>query len=75
MKSFLKYLPLVIGSVAASSVAYFPPSGLTAKSISECPPLAPHPPPSSAHDLRPDDIKVIAAIGDRYTILDTYRVG
>lgn len=34
--------------------------------ISECPPLSPRSPPESVHDLRPDDIKVIGALGDRY---------
>lgn len=71
----LKYLTLVIGSVAAASVPHFPSSGLTAQSIYECSPLAPHPPPSSVHDLRPDDIKVIAAIGDRYIILYKRIIG
>lgn len=34
--------------------------------ISDCPPLPPREGPSSVHDLRVDDIKVIAAMGDRY---------
>ena len=33
--------------------------------ISMCPALSPRPAPTSAHDLRPDDIKVIGALGDR----------
>lgn len=38
---------------------------LTAKDISECPPIPRHSPPTSVHDLRADDIRVIAALGDR----------
>ena len=41
-------------------------AALTASSISECPQLTPRPGgPAGAHDLRPDDIKVVAAMGDR----------
>ncbi|CAO3679287.1 hypothetical protein G6F70_005299 [Rhizopus microsporus] len=32
-----------------------------------CPALSPRPAPTSAHDLRPDDIKVIGALGDSIT--------
>ena len=45
-------------------------SALTAASIGECPQLAPRAtPPTSPRDLRPDDIKVIGALGDRYYIV------
>lgn len=36
-----------------------------APSIDQCPKLNKRPKPSSVHDLRPDDIEVVAAIGDR----------
>ena len=43
-----------------------PADGTYAKEISECPQLKPRSsPPAGAHDLRPDDIKVIGALGDR----------
>ena len=39
-----------------------------ASSISECPKLPGRTsPPTNPRDLRPDDIKVIAAMGDRYS--------
>lgn len=39
----------------------------TAPSIEECPALGPRATPAtSVSDLRPDDIKVVAALGDRY---------
>lgn len=38
-----------------------------APDINQCPRLAPRErPPTGVNDLRPDDIGVIAAIGDRY---------
>ncbi|GAA5805373.1 hypothetical protein HPULCUR_010889 [Helicostylum pulchrum] len=40
---------------------------LTANHISECPPIPHHSPPKSVHDLRADDIRVIAALGDSVT--------
>jgi hypothetical protein len=33
--------------------------------INECPSLTPRTIPSSVHDLRADDIKVVGALGDR----------
>ena len=43
-----------------------PADGTYVKEISECPQLKPRSsPPAGPHDLRPDDIKVIAALGDR----------
>ena len=37
------------------------------QSISDCPALPPRKsPPKDVTDLRPDDIKVVAALGDRY---------
>jgi hypothetical protein len=33
--------------------------------VKNCPKIASHPPPMNVHDLRADDIKVIAAMGDR----------
>jgi hypothetical protein len=41
---------------------------LTAPDVSLCPPIPPHAPPTNVHDLRADDIKVIAALGDRYDL-------
>ena len=43
-----------------------PVDGTYVKEISECAQLKPRSsPPTGPHDLRPDDIKVIAALGDR----------
>ena len=43
-----------------------PVDGTYVKEISECAQLKPRSsPPAGPHDLRPDDIKVIAALGDR----------
>ncbi|KAI9360091.1 hypothetical protein BD770DRAFT_318778 [Pilaira anomala] len=39
---------------------------LTADDISECPSIDWHRSPKSVHDLKADDIEVIAAMGDRY---------
>lgn len=39
---------------------------LTVDDISECPSIDWHRSPKSVHDLRADDIEVIAAMGDRY---------
>jgi hypothetical protein len=65
MMKFILPLSIIIGSVTSASL--FPQYSMqTAKDISECPPIAPHGPPLGAYDLRADDIKVIAAIGDRY---------
>lgn len=36
-----------------------------ASSINQCPKLNKRPKPSSVHDLRPDDIEIVATIGDR----------
>ncbi|CAG8550561.1 11468_t:CDS:2, partial [Ambispora gerdemannii] len=35
--------------------------------ITQCPPLSPRPTPKSVHDLRPDDIKYVMALGDSIT--------
>ncbi|KAF7723106.1 hypothetical protein EC973_002336 [Apophysomyces ossiformis] len=40
---------------------------VTAFGVQSCPPLPKRDPPTSVHDLRPDDIKVIGAIGDSIT--------
>lgn len=48
------------------SVSYVYSMG--ANDISGCPPLPKRAPPTSVFDLRADDIKVIAALGDRYTL-------
>lgn len=34
--------------------------------VNKCPSLSPRSPPDNVHDLRPDDIKVIGALGDRW---------
>lgn len=39
---------------------------MTVNDIRDCPSIAPHAPPMNVHDLRADDIAVIAALGDRY---------
>ncbi|KAI9252815.1 GDSL lipase/esterase [Phascolomyces articulosus] len=39
-------------------------SALTASSIADCPALPARSGPAGVHDLRPDDIKVVAALGD-----------
>lgn len=44
-------------------------SGGYAQNITDCPWLLPRFPATSVHDLRPDDIKVIGALGDRYEML------
>lgn len=53
--------------VACASFAAAIPSGKFVADIDACPALSPRSPPTSIHDLRPDDIKVIGALGDRYT--------
>ncbi|KAI7892204.1 uncharacterized protein EV154DRAFT_419179 [Mucor mucedo] len=40
---------------------------ITVKDIRDCPAIAPHAPPRNIHDLRVDDITVIAALGDSVT--------
>jgi phospholipase B1 len=56
--SSLTLLSCVIGSAF----------GLHVSNIAECPSLAPRAsPPKDAHDLRPDDIKVVMALGDSIT--------
>ncbi len=40
-------------------------AGKNVSDIRDCPPLTSRTPPKSVHDLRPDDIKVIGALGDR----------
>lgn len=58
---FLTLSSLFIASVSALSVS----------SIDSCPTLEPRSQaPTNVSDLRPDDIKVIAAMGDRYVIMD-----
>ncbi|CEG71333.1 hypothetical protein RMATCC62417_07082 [Rhizopus microsporus] len=60
MKLTIFLLFLLGGLVALVSALSFP-------DISQCPPLPQRSPPESVHDLRPDDIKVIAAMGDSIT--------
>ncbi|KAI9272278.1 SGNH hydrolase-type esterase domain-containing protein, partial [Helicostylum pulchrum] len=42
-------------------------AGVNVTEISQCPTLSPRTPPTSVHDLRADDIKVIGALGDSIT--------
>lgn len=57
---------LTLSSLFIASV-----SALSASSIDSCPTLEPRSQaPTNVSDLRPDDIKVIAAMGDRYVIMD-----
>ncbi|KAI9476469.1 MAG: hypothetical protein EXX96DRAFT_596522 [Benjaminiella poitrasii] len=42
-------------------------SGLNVTNIKDCPALSPRTAPTSVHDLRPDDIKVVGALGDSIT--------
>ena len=57
-------IQLVATTVAQQSPG--PVDGTYAKEINECPHLKPRSsPPAGPHDLRADDIKVIAALGDR----------
>jgi phospholipase B1 len=57
-------LSFILFSVVLSSQLYFPPL----KRIIECPSLTPRSTkPTSVRDLRPDDIRVIGAIGDSIT--------
>jgi hypothetical protein len=42
-------------------------SGVLASPIDSCPKLAPHPPAKTIDELRPDDIKVVLAMGDSIT--------
>lgn len=54
----------IAATVAAAVQAV---SALTASSIGDCPALSPRKTgATSVKDLRPDDIKVIGAMGDRY---------
>lgn len=59
---------LVLGAlVTATLVNNSHAKSVTA--ISECPALTARSGPANASDLRPDDIKVIGALGDRYSYL------
>lgn len=60
-----------LAPVALSALLFFSGSqAATAPSIGECPSLKPRASPAvKVNDLRPDDIKVVAALGDRYEIL------
>jgi hypothetical protein len=64
---YILLLSIAIGSVtsAAISAAQLYGSFVTAPEISGCPPLAPRQAATDVHNLRADDIKVIAAMGDR----------
>ena len=68
--SFLQTINMRFSLAALALAATFLISGsqaITASSIEECPPLKPRSSPATkANDLRPDDIKVVAALGDRY---------
>ena len=44
-------------------------SALSASSIGDCPQLPARSGPTGVNDIRPDDIKVMAAMGDRYIII------
>lgn len=56
---------LTLSSLLVASV-----SALSASSIDSCPTLEPRSQaPTNISDLRPDDIKVVAAMGDRYVII------
>lgn len=62
----INMLFLTLSSLFVASV-----SALSASSIDSCPTLEPRSQaPTNVSDLRPDDIKVIAAMGDRYVIMD-----
>ena len=53
-------------TIAVAQQSPGPADGTYVKEISECPHLKPRSsPPAGPHDLRPDDIKVVAALGDR----------
>lgn len=61
----INMLFLTLSSLFVASV-----SALSASSIDSCPTLEPRSQaPTNVSDLRPDDIKVIAAMGDRYVIM------
>lgn len=53
----------LVGMMAAYGATAW---ALEAVNINDCPQLPPRERPTSVHDLRVDDIKVIAAMGDRY---------
>lgn len=61
----INMLFLTLSSLFVASV-----SALSASSIDSCPTLEPRSQaPTNVSDLRPDDIKVIAGMGDRYVIM------
>ncbi|KAI9263352.1 hypothetical protein BDA99DRAFT_438457 [Phascolomyces articulosus] len=56
---------MLLPNFSAAQQSPGPVDGTYVKDISECPQLAPRSsPPAGPHDLRPDDIKVVAALGD-----------
>lgn len=63
---YIKEVLFSLVALTSLSEALF---GGYATNITDCPWLLPRFPPTSVHDLRPDDIKVIGALGDRYNIL------
>lgn len=65
MKRAFVFTSLVVALLAKTVVVL----ALSASDVALCPPIAPHAPPTSVHNLRADDIKVIAALGDRYVDL------
>lgn len=65
MIKLLTETALLVATCASLTAAI--PSGKFVANIDACPALSPRSPPTSIHDLRPDDIKVIGALGDRYT--------
>lgn len=61
----MKLCTKLVGIIAAYGATAW---ALEVVDINDCPPLPPRERPTSVHDLRIDDIKVIAAMGDRYLI-------
>lgn len=72
---FMYHCKMYTKKILFSLVVLTALSGGYTADITECPSLTPRSPPSSVHDLRPDDIKVIAALGDRYDIFNKHIQG
>ncbi|KAI8083693.1 hypothetical protein BDF21DRAFT_336998 [Thamnidium elegans] len=60
----IKFVELLLLYLITFSLAE---AGINVTDISQCPTLSPRTPPTSVHDLRADDIKVIGALGDSIT--------
>lgn len=58
----MKFCIKLIGIIAAYGATVW---AFEAIDINDCPQLPSRPRPTSVHDLRVDDIEVIAALGDR----------